>query len=183
MSDLRIRHVDPTDYGPVITALNDWWGGRNMSDMLPRLFFVHFRDLSFVAMRGERIAGFLIDVARTKYNKRDEFYLARYEITAVDWRELEPLRLATFAEVRARSQAGDIGAVVKLKETGTGDTLCDEKAAVRLPEIAFPAPVISFAVVFPELPVMATTGMAKRARQVNQANWCSHLSLNRPCPS
>jgi elongation factor G len=42
--------------------------------------------------------------------------------------------------------AGDFGAVVKLKETGTGDTLCDEKAAVRLPEITFPAPVISFAV-------------------------------------
>ena len=42
--------------------------------------------------------------------------------------------------------AGDIGAVVKLKETGTGDTLCDEKAPVRLPEISFPAPVISFAV-------------------------------------
>jgi elongation factor G len=42
--------------------------------------------------------------------------------------------------------AGDIGAVVKLKETGTGDTLCDEKTPLRLPEIAFPAPVISFAV-------------------------------------
>ena len=42
--------------------------------------------------------------------------------------------------------AGDIGAVVKLKETGTGDTLCDEKTPVRLPEISFPAPVISFAV-------------------------------------
>jgi elongation factor G len=42
--------------------------------------------------------------------------------------------------------AGDFGAVVKLKETGTGDTLCDEKASVRLPEITFPAPVISFAV-------------------------------------
>ena len=42
--------------------------------------------------------------------------------------------------------AGDIGAVVKLKETGTGDTLCDEKTTVRLPEISFPAPVISFAV-------------------------------------
>jgi elongation factor G len=42
--------------------------------------------------------------------------------------------------------AGDIGAVVKLKETGTGDTLCDEKAGIRLPEIGFPAPVISFAV-------------------------------------
>jgi len=42
--------------------------------------------------------------------------------------------------------AGDLGAVVKLKETGTGDTLSDEKTPVRLPEIAFPAPVISFAV-------------------------------------
>jgi len=42
--------------------------------------------------------------------------------------------------------AGDMGAVVKLKETGTGDTLCDEKAPIRLPEIVFPAPVISFAV-------------------------------------
>ncbi len=42
--------------------------------------------------------------------------------------------------------AGDLGAVVKLKETGTGDTLCDEKAPIRFPEIAFPPPVISFAV-------------------------------------
>ena len=42
--------------------------------------------------------------------------------------------------------AGDIGAVVKLKETQTGDTLCDEKTTVRLPEISFPTPVISFAV-------------------------------------
>jgi elongation factor G len=42
--------------------------------------------------------------------------------------------------------AGDLGAVVKLKETGTGDTLCDEKAPIRLPEITFPPPVISFAV-------------------------------------
>jgi elongation factor G len=42
--------------------------------------------------------------------------------------------------------AGDIGAVVKLKETQTGDTLCDEKTPIRLPEITFPQPVISFAV-------------------------------------
>ena len=42
--------------------------------------------------------------------------------------------------------AGDIGAVVKLKETQTGDTLCDEKTPLRLPEITFPQPVISFAV-------------------------------------
>jgi len=42
--------------------------------------------------------------------------------------------------------AGDLGAVVKLKDTGTGDTLCDEKAPIKLAEISFPPPVISFAV-------------------------------------
>ncbi len=42
--------------------------------------------------------------------------------------------------------AGDLGAVVKLKETVTGDTLTDEKAGLKLPPIAFPHPVITFAI-------------------------------------
>jgi elongation factor G len=42
--------------------------------------------------------------------------------------------------------AGDFGAVVKLKDTHTGDTLCDEKHPVVFPPIAFPQPVISMAV-------------------------------------
>jgi elongation factor G len=41
---------------------------------------------------------------------------------------------------------GDFGAVAKLKETHTGDTLCDEKHPVVFPPIVFPAPVISMAV-------------------------------------
>jgi GNAT superfamily N-acetyltransferase len=60
MEDLSIRHVEPADYEPVISVLNSWWGGRNMSDMLPRLFFVHFRGMSFVAQGAGGIAGFLI---------------------------------------------------------------------------------------------------------------------------
>jgi elongation factor G len=42
--------------------------------------------------------------------------------------------------------AGEIGALVKLKETATGDTLADEKRPVKLFELSFPAPMISFAV-------------------------------------
>jgi len=41
---------------------------------------------------------------------------------------------------------GDIGAFVKLKNTHTGDTLCDKKDPIQLPEIAFPDPVIRVAV-------------------------------------
>ncbi len=60
MSDITIRHVEPSDYQQIISVLNDWWGGRNMSDMLPKLFFVHFRETSFVAEREGKIVGFVI---------------------------------------------------------------------------------------------------------------------------
>jgi elongation factor G len=42
--------------------------------------------------------------------------------------------------------AGDIGAVVGLKNTTTGDTLCDEKNELLLEKMEFPAPVIEQAV-------------------------------------
>lgn len=42
--------------------------------------------------------------------------------------------------------AGDIAAVVGLKDTTTGDTLCDDKAVVVLERMVFPEPVISQAV-------------------------------------
>ena len=41
---------------------------------------------------------------------------------------------------------GEIVAVAKLKETTTGDTLCDEKAAIVFPTAEKPSPVISFAI-------------------------------------
>ena len=43
-------------------------------------------------------------------------------------------------------RAGDIAAAVGLKETSTGDTLCDENNAVILEKMTFPEPVISVAV-------------------------------------
>ena len=42
--------------------------------------------------------------------------------------------------------AGDIAAAVGLKDTITGDTLCDEKAPIILESMVFPDPVISVAV-------------------------------------
>lgn len=45
-----------------------------------------------------------------------------------------------------RLVAGDIGAVAKLKDVVTGDTLCAEGTAVAFPPMQFPAPLMSFAV-------------------------------------
>lgn len=41
---------------------------------------------------------------------------------------------------------GDLGAVVKLKETGTGDTLCDERNPIRLQPMEIPSPIIEYAI-------------------------------------
>ncbi|MEK7518120.1 MAG: elongation factor G [Patescibacteria group bacterium] len=43
-------------------------------------------------------------------------------------------------------EAGEIVAIVGLKETGTGDTLCDELNPIILEKISFPEPVISLAI-------------------------------------
>ncbi len=42
--------------------------------------------------------------------------------------------------------AGEIVAIVGLKDTGTGDTLCDKNAPILLEKITFPEPVISLAI-------------------------------------
>lgn len=60
---LEIRQIRPSDYRPVIAVIDDWWGGRHMADMLPRLFFEHFTDTSFAAERDGELAGFLVGFA------------------------------------------------------------------------------------------------------------------------
>ena len=57
--------------------------------------------------------------------------------------------LQMHANTRAEIQtvySGDIAAAVGLKDTTTGDTLCDEKSPVILESIEFPEPVIEVAV-------------------------------------
>jgi predicted GNAT superfamily acetyltransferase len=60
LSELKIRRAEPADHARVLAVLDEWWGGRRMGDMLPRLFFVHFRETSFVAERDGDLAGFLV---------------------------------------------------------------------------------------------------------------------------
>ncbi len=45
-----------------------------------------------------------------------------------------------------QARAGDLVATAKLKNTGTGDTLCDKANPVQYPAMRFPEPSISFAI-------------------------------------
>lgn len=56
---LTIRPAASADYDQIIAQLDDWWGGREMAPMLPRLFFTHFRPWTYVAERDGAVLGFL----------------------------------------------------------------------------------------------------------------------------
>src|SRR5262249_14191289 len=45
---------------PWASVAGDWWGGRPVAAMLPRLFFEHFADTSFAADRAGTLVGFLV---------------------------------------------------------------------------------------------------------------------------
>jgi elongation factor G len=62
-------------------------------------------------------------------------------------------RIGQAALLRGKNQtpvptigAGDLGAVVKLKETGTGDTLCDERSPIHLESVGIPSSIIEYAI-------------------------------------
>ena len=57
---VQIRPLSPSDYRPVVSVIDGWWGGRHMADMLPHLFFEHFTDTSFAAERDGELVGFLV---------------------------------------------------------------------------------------------------------------------------
>jgi len=57
---MKYRNVREADYEYVIGKLNSWWGGRNMTDMLPRLFFTYFQTSSFLCTIDGRVVGFIV---------------------------------------------------------------------------------------------------------------------------
>lgn len=57
---MEIRNVKGSDYYVISPLINEWWGGRQMSVMLPKLFFVHFNNTSFIAEKDGDVIGFLI---------------------------------------------------------------------------------------------------------------------------
>jgi elongation factor G len=73
--------------------------------------------------------------------------------TLVDARTHAKERVGALMSVQGKEHAatdvigtGDIGAVAKLKDVQTGDVLLDSERQVDIPKIAFPDPVMSFAV-------------------------------------
>ncbi|HEY2868783.1 MAG TPA: GNAT family N-acetyltransferase, partial [Gaiellales bacterium] len=68
-----MRGAASADYDRIAPLVDEWWGGREMIDMLPRLFFVHFSETAFVAEDGDDLCGFLAGFL--SQSRPDEAYI------------------------------------------------------------------------------------------------------------
>jgi GNAT superfamily N-acetyltransferase len=68
--DLTVRNSEPADHKRIISVMKDWWGGRDLTWMLPKLFLVHFCDTSFIIEKKEALLAFLIGfLSQSKTNE------------------------------------------------------------------------------------------------------------------
>lgn len=60
ITDLNIRTAIPEDHQRVISVIPDWWGGRDLTASVLKLFFMHFNTTTFVAEKNHTLVGFLV---------------------------------------------------------------------------------------------------------------------------
>jgi len=70
---VTIRFASPSDHPKIVSVMPEWWGGRDLTGMLPRLFLVHFNDTSLVAEKDGEFIGFLVGFLSQSQN--DEGYI------------------------------------------------------------------------------------------------------------
>ncbi|MBT8351329.1 MAG: GNAT family N-acetyltransferase [Deltaproteobacteria bacterium] len=59
-SNLSIRNSKPSDHGRIMRVMKDWWDGRDLTWMLPKLFLNHFNNTSYVIEKNDDLMAFLI---------------------------------------------------------------------------------------------------------------------------
>jgi len=60
LNEVRIRNARPSDHGKVISVMPEWWGGRDLSSSVLKIFFIHFTNTTFIAEINNQLVGFLV---------------------------------------------------------------------------------------------------------------------------
>lgn len=80
---LVIRHAQRLDWDRVVAVMPAWWGGRDLTHLLPRVFFEHFRTTSWVAEHEDELVAFLVGFLCPTHD--DEAYI-HFAGVAPSWR-------------------------------------------------------------------------------------------------
>lgn len=60
LRDVAVRNGRPEDHETVISAIPEWWDGRDLSSMVLKVFFVHFSTTTYIAEIDGELVGFLV---------------------------------------------------------------------------------------------------------------------------
>jgi pimeloyl-ACP methyl ester carboxylesterase/GNAT superfamily N-acetyltransferase len=60
LQGLALRHPIESDHARVTSVMTEWWGGRDLTSLLPRLYFQHFTDTSFIVEKDGELVAFLV---------------------------------------------------------------------------------------------------------------------------
>jgi GNAT superfamily N-acetyltransferase len=117
---LAFRRPDEADYARIVEVVDEWWGGRRMRALLPRLWFQHFTGTSWILeARDGRLAGFIV-----AFISQDDPATGYVHMVGTDpnWRRggigrrlyeqvFEDLRRRSVSRVRAVTWPGDRASV------------------------------------------------------------------------
>lgn len=59
-TSLIFRRPIPDDWERVVAVMPEWWQGRDLRALLPKIFFEHFRSSSLIVEHEDRLIGFLV---------------------------------------------------------------------------------------------------------------------------
>ncbi len=70
MDNIIVHKAEVADHRRIVAVMPDWWGGRDLTAMLPRLFLEHFHETTFIAESGHELVGFLVGFfSQTHWNE------------------------------------------------------------------------------------------------------------------
>ncbi len=67
LDSIKIRNAKPWDHQKIISVIPSWWGGRDLSASVPKLFLMHFSNSCFIAEKDSQLCGFLIGFRSQTY--------------------------------------------------------------------------------------------------------------------
>ena len=60
LDDVKIRNGKPLDHENIVSVMTEWWGGRDLSSSVLKVFFIHFKNTTFIAEIDNQLVGFLV---------------------------------------------------------------------------------------------------------------------------
>ena len=60
LNEVIILNSRPSDHEKVISVMPEWWGGRDLSSSVLKVFFIHFSNTIYIAEINNELVGFLV---------------------------------------------------------------------------------------------------------------------------